>query len=47
MCRMDQVRPLFRFAIPLNAVEMEEGTYTIMVNGTSTTLELPHHADKN
>ena len=40
-CRPDNLGLPFRFAIPLNTVEMKEGTYTITVNGTSTSLDLP------
>ncbi len=40
-CRPDNLGLPFRFAIPLNTVEMKEGTYTITVNGTSTSFELP------
>lgn len=40
-CPPDALGLPFRFAIPLNTVEMAEGTYTITVNGTSTTLDLP------
>lgn len=31
----------FRFAIPLNTVEMKEGAYTITANGVSTTFDIP------
>jgi hypothetical protein len=40
-CRPDQLGLPFRYAFPLNIVEMQAGTYTITVNGTSTTLDLP------
>jgi hypothetical protein len=40
-CPPDLVGLPFRFALPLNIVEMEAGTYTVTVNGISTTLELP------
>lgn len=40
-CRPDNLGLPFRFAIPLNTVEMKEGTYTITVNGTSTSFDLP------
>ena len=40
-CRPDNLGLPFRFAFPLNSVEMAAGTYTITVNGTSTTLDLP------
>ena len=41
-CRSDNNLGLpFRFAIPLNIVEMEPGTYIITVNGTSNTFDLP------
>jgi hypothetical protein len=38
---MDNLGLPFRFAIPLNTIVMKEGTYTITVNGTNTSLELP------
>ena len=40
-CRPDHLGLPFRYAFPLNIVELEAGTYTITVNGTSTTLDLP------
>lgn len=40
-CPPDNVGLSFRLAIPLNVVELKEGTYTITVNGISTTLDLP------
>jgi hypothetical protein len=40
-CPPDNLGLPFRFAIPLNVVEMQEGTYTITVNGMSTSLDLP------
>jgi hypothetical protein len=40
-CPPDHLGLPFRYALPLNIVEMEAGTYTITVNGTSTTLDLP------
>jgi hypothetical protein len=40
-CPPDQLGLPFRFAIPLNIVEMQAGTYTITVNGVSTTFDLP------
>ena len=40
-CPPDHLGLPFRYAFPLNIVEMEAGTYTITVNGTSTTLDLP------
>jgi hypothetical protein len=40
-CPPDQLGLPFRFAIPLNAAQLEEGTYTITVNGTSNTLDWP------
>ncbi len=40
-CPPDHLGLPFRFAIPLNIVELPEGTYTITVNGTSTTFDLP------
>lgn len=40
-CPPDRLDLPFRFAIPLNSVELPAGTYTISVNGASTTLGLP------
>ena len=40
-CRPDNLGLPFRYAFPLNTVEMEDGIYTITVNGASTTFELP------
>lgn len=40
-CPPDRLGLPFRFAIPLNIVEMKAGTYTITVNGTSTSFQLP------
>lgn len=40
-CRPDNLGLPFRYAFPLNTVEMQDGIYTITVNGTSTTFELP------
>lgn len=40
-CPPDRLGLPFRFALPLNVVEMEAGTYSITVNGVSTTLDLP------
>jgi hypothetical protein len=40
-CRPDYLGLPFLFKIPLNIGEMPAGTYTISVNGTSTTLDLP------
>jgi hypothetical protein len=40
-CPPDQLGLPFRFALPLNIVEMPAGEYKITVNGTSTTLQLP------
>ncbi len=40
-CPPDHLGLPFRFAIPLNIVEMPEGTYTVTVNGTSTTFDIP------
>lgn len=40
-CPPDRLGLPFRFALPLNIVEMPEGTYTITVNGVSNTLDLP------
>ena len=40
-CPPDHLGLPFRYAFPLNVVEMEPGTYTITINGASTTLDLP------
>ena len=40
-CPPDYLGLPFRYAFPLNVVEMELGTYTITINGASTTLDLP------
>lgn len=40
-CPPDHLGLPFRYAFPLNVVEMEPGTYTITINGASTTLVLP------
>jgi hypothetical protein len=40
-CPPDRLGLPFRFALPLNIVEMPAGTYTITVNGVSTSLDLP------
>lgn len=40
-CPPDHLGLPFRFAIPLNIVEMAEGTYTVTVNGTLTTFDIP------
>ena len=40
-CPPDHLGLPFRFALPLNMVEMKAGTYTITVNGVSTTFEWP------
>ena len=40
-CPPDHLGLPFRLALPLNIVEMPDGVYTITVNGTSTTFELP------
>lgn len=40
-CPPDHLGLPFRFAIPLNIVEMQAGTYTIAVNGRSTIFTLP------
>lgn len=45
-CPPDNVGLSFRLAIPLNVVEMQEGTYTINVNGVTTSLELPADLSK-
>lgn len=41
LCPPDHLGLPFRYAFPLNVVEMEPGTYTITINGASTTLDLP------
>ena len=40
-CPPDRVGLSFRFALPLNFVELPDGTYDITVNGKSTTFEWP------
>jgi hypothetical protein len=40
-CPPDRLGLPFRYAFPLNVVEMEPGTYMITINGASTTLDLP------
>lgn len=40
-CPPDNLGLPFRIAIPLNVVELPEGTYTVTVNGFSTTFEVP------
>lgn len=40
-CPPDQLGLPFRFAFPLNIVELPEGTYTVTVNGVSNTFDLP------
>ena len=40
-CPPDQMELPFRFAFPLNSAQLPAGEYTISVNGTSTTLQLP------
>ncbi|MGE5377103.1 MAG: SdrD B-like domain-containing protein [Bacteroidota bacterium] len=45
-CPPDNVGLTFRFAIPLNVVELRHGTYTITVNGVSTSLDLPADLSK-
>ncbi|HJR80509.1 MAG TPA: hypothetical protein VJ821_10580 [Anaerolineales bacterium] len=40
-CPPDSAGLSFRFALPLNYVELPHGTYTITVNGTGTTFEWP------
>lgn len=40
-CPPDYVGLPFRLAIPLNVVELPEGTYTATVNGVTTTFDLP------
>ena len=40
-CPPDRLGLPFRYAFPLNIVEMEPGTYTITINGASITLDLP------
>lgn len=44
-CPPDLVGLSYRFAIPLNIVELPEGTYTISVNGVNTTFNLPADLD--
>ena len=44
-CPPDQVGLSYRFALPLNVVELTEGVYNITVNGTSTTFEWPLKAE--
>lgn len=45
-CPPDNLGLTFRFAIPLNVVELKHGTYTITVNGVSTSLDLPADLSK-
>jgi hypothetical protein len=45
-CPPHNVGLTFRFAIPLNVVELRQGTYTITVNGVSTSLDLPADLSK-
>lgn len=40
-CPPDQVGLPFRIAIPINGVQLPEGTYTVVVNGTSTSFTWP------
>jgi len=40
-CPPDYLGLPFRFALPLNIVEMPKGTYTVTVNGVSTTFDVP------
>ena len=40
-CPPDYLGLPFRFALPLNIGEMPPGTYTVTVNGVSTTFDVP------
>lgn len=40
-CPPDNVGLPFAFRIPLNVVELQEGTYTVTVNGVSTSFDAP------
>lgn len=40
-CPPDMVGLPFRIAIPLNVVELAEGTYTVTVNGVSASFDVP------
>jgi len=40
-CPPDYLGLPFRFDLPLNVVQLPAGTYTVTVNGASTTFELP------
>lgn len=40
-CPPDQIGLPFRIAIPINIVELPEGTYTVSVNGVETTFDVP------
>lgn len=40
-CPPDVLGLPFRIAIPINVVELAEGTYTVTVNGVSTTFDVP------
>ncbi len=40
-CPPDMLGLPFRIGIPLNVVELPEGTYTVTVNGVSTTFDAP------
>jgi hypothetical protein len=46
-CPPDHLGLPFRFAMPLNVAELPDGTYTVTVNGTSTTFDWPLKADPN
>lgn len=40
-CPPDYLGLPFRFDLPLNVVQLPAGTYTVTVNGVSTTFDLP------
>ena len=40
-CPPDNLGLPFRIAIPLNTVELPEGTYSVSANGVSTTFDVP------
>lgn len=40
-CPPDYLGLPFRIAIPINAVELPEGTYTVVANGVSTSFDVP------
>lgn len=45
-CRPDHLGLPFRFALPLNMAELQNGTYNITVNSSSTTFEWPVKSDE-